>query len=80
MHESLLVKELLDEISRLAREQPMAKITKVRVSLGKDGHTSPESLRLHFEEQSQRTVAEGANLEVESVPGDSLFLVSLEGE
>ena len=79
-HESFVVEGLLDEVSRLAREQQMRKITKIRVNLGEDGHVSPESLRFYFEEQSRRTVAEGANLEIESVSGDSIFLVSLEGE
>jgi len=58
----------------------MRKITKTRVNLGKDGHISPESLRFYFEEQSRRTLAEGASLEIEPVSGDSPFLVSLEGE
>jgi len=80
MHKSLVVEGLLDKVSRLAREQLMRNITKIRVNLGKDGHISPESLRFYFEERSRRTLAEGASLEIESVLGDSLFLVSLEGE
>lgn len=80
MHESLVVEGLLDEVSRLAGEQLMRKITRIRVNLGEDGHMSRESLQSYFEQQSDRTVAEGANLEIEPVSGDSLFLVSLEGE
>ncbi len=80
MHESPLVEELLAEVSRLAKNQAMRSISKIRVNLGKDSHISPESLQFYFELQSQRTIADGASLEIKSVPGDSLFLVSLEGE
>jgi len=80
MHESPLVEELLAEVSRLAKNQAMRSISKIRVNLGKDSHISPESLQFYFELQSQRTIADGASLEIKSMPGDSLFLVSLEGE
>lgn len=57
----------------------MRKITRIRVNLGQDGYISRDSLRFHFEQQSHSAVAEGANLEIETVSGDSLFLVSFGG-
>jgi len=41
MHESLVVEGLLDEVSHLARQRLMRKITKVRGNLGKDSHVRP---------------------------------------
>jgi len=80
MHESLLVRELLEEVFGLARREAIANITKIRVNTGKDSHISPESLRFHFEQETQGSPAEESAFEIQATTGASLFLVSLDGE
>lgn len=80
MHEWLMVEELLEKVSSLASQQGMARVTKLHLDLGQDGHITPDSLLLAFGVKSQKTVAEGATLEIQPVSGTSLLLVSMEGE
>jgi len=80
MHEWLMVEELVDKVSCLARENGMSKVTKVKLDLGRKDHATPDSILLAFQVKSKNTVAEGAALEVRRVPGEGLVLASMEGE
>ena len=80
MHEWYITEELLDKVCAQAKENQINKITKIDVELGKDGHTTEESLRFIFQLLSEKTIAKEAVLEIIPVEGEFLSLVSLEGE
>ena len=80
MHEWLLVDELMEKVSSLAGEQGMSRVTRLHLDLGRESHITADSLLLCFQVKSKKTVAEGANLEIQPVPGSSLVLASMEGE
>lgn len=59
--------DILRKIEAIAREQNATHVTKVSLRLGALAHISPEHLREHFVEAVRGTVAEGAELSVESI-------------
>lgn len=80
MHEWAMVKEAVDEITRLGNEKQMKKVNKVCLALGEDEHLTPESLRLCFQALSKGTIVETAELEVKSTEGHGLIIMHIEGE
>jgi len=80
MHESRTAEELIEEVSRHAKENGIAKVTKIGVSLGKESHITEEALNSWFDLLKKNTIAEQAVLEIELGEGTSILLLSLEGE
>lgn len=66
MHEFSLMADLLSKIEQVATDNNADRVTRVRVWLGAFSHITPEHFREHFEDGVKGTVAEGAELEVES--------------
>ncbi|WP_018937484.1 MULTISPECIES: hydrogenase maturation nickel metallochaperone HypA [unclassified Thioalkalivibrio] len=66
MHEFSLMADLMRKIEQVAAEHDAARVTRVRVWLGALAHITPEHFREHFEDGTRGTVAEGAELEVET--------------
>jgi hydrogenase nickel incorporation protein HypA/HybF len=65
MHETGLVRDLVHQLEKAAREAGAERVSGVAVWLGALSHFSPEHFREHFETEARGTVAEGAALEVE---------------
>ena len=65
MHEFSLIADLLKKIESIAQENNAAKVTGVKVKLGALSHISAAHFREHFVQGTNRTIAEGADLEVE---------------
>ena len=66
MHEFSLMADLMRKIEQVAVDNDAARVTRVRVWLGALAHITPEHFREHFEDGTRGTVAEGADLEVET--------------
>lgn len=66
MHEHSLMADLLRKIEQVATDNNAERVTRVRVWLGALSHITPEHFREHFEDGTRGTVAEGAELEVET--------------
>ena len=62
MHELSLLQDLFNKIQQIAKDAQSDQITKVHVQLGALAHISPEHFREHFEDMSQGTLAEHAEL------------------
>ncbi len=60
-----LIHDLMRKIETIAREQNAPKVVGVKVRLGALSHISAEHFRVHFEEETKGTIADGARLEVE---------------
>lgn len=66
MHEHSLMADLLRKIEQVAADNNAERVTRVRVWLGALSHITPEHFREHFEDSTRGTLAEGAELEVET--------------
>lgn len=66
MHEFSLMNDLMRKIEQVAADNQATRVTRVRVWLGALSHITPEHFREHFEDGTRGTVAEGAELEVET--------------
>jgi hydrogenase nickel incorporation protein HypA/HybF len=70
MHEMALAESMLGIVEQAARAHGAAKVTAVRLELGTLAHVEAEALRFCFDVMSRDTVAEGAALEIDAVPGE----------
>ena len=80
MHEVSVIQNLLEHIERYGAEYGLARVTRVVVRIGDEVCLNLESLRFAFEAVSRGTIAEGAELALESVSGRELDLQTIEGE
>lgn len=69
MHERALMRDVMERIEAIAREEGATRVTRVDVRLGALSHFTADHFRDHFEDASRGTVAEGA-LVVASLTGD----------
>lgn len=68
MHELAIAQSLIGIIEQEALPYTGAKVTRVRVLIGKLSGVMPDALKFAFEAISVGGVAEGASLEIEEVP------------
>lgn len=86
MHEFSLMADLLRKIESIAAGEGASKVRRVSVKLGALSHISPEHFREHFEEGTRGTLAEGADLDIETLTdihdpqAQEILLSSLEVE
>ena len=69
MHEMSIAENLVELIADEARKERFHRVRRVRVQLGALGHVEPEALLFCFDVVAKGTVGEGADLDVETVPG-----------
>jgi hydrogenase nickel incorporation protein HypA/HybF len=67
MHESSLMADLMRKIEAVALENRAKKVLGVCVKLGALSHISPDHFREHFDVASRGTLAEGAQLKIETL-------------
>ena len=60
MHERALMRDLLEEIERVARSERARRVLRVEVRLGALSHFTEDHFREPFEDASRGTVAENA--------------------
>jgi hydrogenase nickel incorporation protein HypA/HybF len=68
MHELSLMTSTLEIIEGEARSQGFTRVTRVGLSIGRFAGVEPEALRFAFAACTQGTVAEGAELVLETPP------------
>jgi len=61
-----LINDLLNKITTVAKENKAAKVTRAKVRLGALSHISAGHFREHFIEGTAGTIAEGAELDIET--------------
>ncbi len=66
MHEFSLLADLLNKIEQVARAEQAERVVRVHLWLGALAHISPGHLREHFVDGVRGTVADGAELQIES--------------
>jgi hydrogenase nickel incorporation protein HypA/HybF len=80
MHESGIVEELIRQLEKVVRTNGGDRVTRVEVGVGEQAGFSREHFEEHFRHASSGTIAEGAELSIHTVPGDSLMLEAIEVE
>lgn len=68
MHETALMRNLLDIVERAARENGSPRVRTVHLRIGEMAGVNAEAMRFAFEVLSPGTAAEGATLACETVP------------
>jgi hydrogenase nickel incorporation protein HypA/HybF len=71
MHEMSLVEGVLQLIEDAARKDGFTKVTAVWLEIGQLSSVEPEAMAFCFDAVMRGTVAEGARLEIISVPGQA---------
>jgi len=80
MHEWSLVKSVVEEIIKQAKENDIKKIDSVRLGIGEDEHIIPETLKICFRSLTNDTILDGTDLEIEKSKGRGIVILSIEGE
>lgn len=66
MHEKSLLLGLMKQIESTARQNGGTRVSVVRLKLGPLAHIEPDHLREHFVEAAKGTIAEHAQLDIET--------------
>lgn len=74
MHEMALAHSMLDIVEATARKAGAARVTNVRLAIGTLSHVAPDALRFCFDVVTRGSLAEGASLDIEDVPGEAWCL------
>jgi hydrogenase nickel incorporation protein HypA/HybF len=69
MHEVSLIENVVAIVDDARRTQGFAKVRMIRLQLGALSHAAPEALRFCFDAVTCGTIAEGAALVIEMIPG-----------
>ena len=80
MHEMHLLRELFDDLLKLAEKQQARKIAKVYLRMGDFTEINEDILRYFFKEQGQGTILENAILQIDKSAARELTLVSFDCE
>ncbi len=80
MHEMHLLRDLMEDILKHAKEAGAKKVTKVYLRMGKYTEINPDILKFFFAEHSKGTPVEGAEISIESSSTRELRLLSYDCE
>jgi hydrogenase nickel incorporation protein HypA/HybF len=66
MHERHVIDDLIHKIIESAKQARASKVTKISVKLGALSNMSPSHFKEHFDIASRQTIAENAQIEIET--------------
>src|SRR5437764_3754957 len=70
MFDMLVAENLVDLIEEEGLRRSFSRVTAIRLKIGALGHVEPAALYSCFDEASEGSIAEGARLDLEMVPGE----------
>jgi hydrogenase nickel incorporation protein HypA/HybF len=70
MFDMLVAENLVDLIEEEGLRRSFSRVRAIRLRIGALGHVEPDALRFCFDEASEGSIAEGARLDLEMVPGE----------
>ena len=70
MFDMLVAENLVDLIEEEGRRRSFSRVRAIRLRIGALGHVEPAALYSCFDEASEGSIAEGARLDLEMVPGE----------
>jgi hydrogenase nickel incorporation protein HypA/HybF len=69
MHEMALAEGMLEIVEATARRNDATRVTEVRLEIGALSHVEPEALRFCFDAVTRGSLADGATLAIDVLPG-----------
>lgn len=69
MHELSMCESLIELVEEEGRRQGFRKVRAVRLAVGALGHVDSDAIRFCFDAVAAGTLAQGARLDIETVPG-----------
>ena len=69
MHEMALCESVLQIVASTARRNAALRVKVVRLEIGELSQVEPDALRFAFDVVTRRSIADGARLEIDAVPG-----------
>ena len=69
MHEVSLIESVVALVEDERRKQDFSQVNMIRLHVGALGHAEPDALRFCFDAVAKGTIADGARLEIETIPG-----------
>ena len=78
MHELRIIREVFDDLIKLAKENQTEKVTKVYLRMGEFIEINEDIVRHFFNEKGKDTLAQDAELSIEKSPNRELTLVSFD--
>jgi len=70
MHEVSLIESVVAIVVDERRRQSFSRVRTIRLQVGALGHAEPDALRFCFEAVTRGTLADGARLMIDIVPGE----------
>ena len=70
MHEVSLIENVIALVEQERTRQVFARVTMIRLNVGALGCAEPEALRFCFDAVATGTIAQGARLEIDVIPGE----------
>jgi hydrogenase nickel incorporation protein HypA/HybF len=70
MHEFGIMCNVMDLVLEQARQQEASKVHRIKLKIGELTGVVPEALRFAHEAVTEKTIAEGCQLEIEFVPAE----------
>jgi hydrogenase nickel incorporation protein HypA/HybF len=70
MHEISLIESVVALVEDERRKQDFSRVHLIRLRVGALGHAEPDALRFCFDAVTRGTIADGARLEIEMIPGE----------
>jgi hydrogenase nickel incorporation protein HypA/HybF len=70
MHEVSLIENVIALVEQERTRQTFARVTMIRLNVGALGCVEPEALRFCFDAVATGTIAQGARLEIDVMPGE----------
>lgn len=74
MRELSLAEKLLDTIQQRTRKSGFSKVRHIYLEIGSLSEVTPEAMRLCLEGVIKQTLAEGAKISIQEIPGEALCL------
>jgi hydrogenase nickel incorporation protein HypA/HybF len=71
MHEMALAESMLEIVESTARQAGGSRVTNVRLEIGTLSHVATDALRFCFDVVTKGSLADGATLDIEDVPGEA---------
>ncbi len=70
MHEVSLIESVVAIVADERKKQAFSRVRTIRLQLGALGHAEPDVLRFCFEAVTKGTIADGARLMIDIIPGE----------
>jgi hydrogenase nickel incorporation protein HypA/HybF len=72
MHEVSLIESVVAIVAEERRRQVFSKVRTIRLELGALGHAEPDALQFCFDAVTKGTIADGARLMIDIIPGEGI--------